>query len=69
MVGVRVEVRGGSAETGYVYTTPDGHFSTTYTFLRGRGTETYRMWAETGKETDYPYAPGSSNRVRVTVRQ
>jgi hypothetical protein len=69
IVFLRVGWRGGSAEIGYVYTSPSGQFSTTYTFLRGRGTETYRFWANTGKESDYPYAPGRSNRVRVTVRQ
>lgn len=69
IVFLHVGWRGGSAEIGYVYTDQFGHFSTKYTFLRGRGTETYRMWATTGAESDYPYAPGRSNRVRVTVRQ
>lgn len=61
--------RGGSAEIGHLNTKPDGRFSTTYTFLRGRGTERYRLWAVTGRESDYPYAPGRSHRVPVTVRQ
>jgi hypothetical protein len=69
IVVLRVGWHGGSAEIGHLNTKPDGRFSTTYTFLRGRGTETYRIWAETVRESDYPYAPGRSNRVRVTVRQ
>ena len=69
IVVLRVGWHGGSAEIGHVNTDTSGRFSTTYTFLRGRGTETYRIWAQTVKETDYPYAPGRSNRVRVTVRQ
>jgi hypothetical protein len=69
IVFLHVGWKGGSAEIGNVYTNGNGRFSTTYTFLRGRGTETYRIWATTGRESDYPYAPGRSNRVRVTVRQ
>jgi hypothetical protein len=69
IVFLRVGWHGGSAYVGHVYTTPNGHFSTRYTFLRGNGTETYRFWATTGREAAYPYAPGRSNRVRVTVRQ
>jgi hypothetical protein len=69
IVFLHVGWRGGSAYVGHVYARPSGHFSTKYTFLRGNGSETYRFWATTGREADYPFAPGRSNRVRVTVRQ
>jgi hypothetical protein len=59
--------RGGSTEIGHLYTRRDGVFRTTYTFLRGNGRETYRLWAATARESDYPYAPSRSRRVRVTV--
>jgi hypothetical protein len=59
--------KGGSTEIGHVYTRRDGRFATSYTFLRGHGTERYQFWATSLHEADYPYAPGSSNRVRVKV--
>ncbi len=58
---------GGSTEIGHLYARQDGKFSGQYTFLRGNGTETYRLWAATARESDYPYAPASSRRVSVTV--
>jgi hypothetical protein len=58
---------GGSTEIGHLYARTDGRFTGRYTFLRGNGTETYKLWAETARESDYPYAPGSSRRVSVTV--
>lgn len=58
---------GGSTEIGHLYTAGDGSFRSHYTFLRGNGTETYRLWAATAKESDYPYAPGRSRQVAVTV--
>jgi hypothetical protein len=58
---------GGSTEIGHLYTRLDGRFSSKYTFLRGNGTETYRLWAETARESDYPYAPGRSHSAAVTV--
>ena len=42
---------GGSTEIGHRYTGPEGRFSTPYTFLRGNGTETYRLWAATARES------------------
>jgi hypothetical protein len=60
--------RGGSTEIGHLYTHADGRFSSRYTFLRGNGTERYRLWATTARESDYPYAPGRSRNVMVTVR-
>jgi hypothetical protein len=59
--------RGGSAEIGHLYTRPDGTFASGYTFLRGNGTETYRLWATSARESDYPYAPGRSRSESVTV--
>jgi hypothetical protein len=58
---------GGSTEIGHLYTQRNGRFNSPYTFLRGNGTETYWLWAETARESDYPYAAGGSRRVRVTV--
>ena len=37
-------------EIGHLYTKPDGTFRGTYTFLRGNGTETYKLWAKTARE-------------------
>jgi hypothetical protein len=59
---------GGSTEIGHLYAPRDGRFRSKYTFLRGNGTETYRLWAETARESDYPYAPARSRSVPVTVR-
>jgi hypothetical protein len=61
--------RGGSTEIGYVYTGPGprGRFSSNYTFHQGRGTQNYKFWAATGRETDYPYVPDHSKHVSVTV--
>ncbi|MBV9838258.1 MAG: hypothetical protein JO156_09065 [Solirubrobacterales bacterium] len=58
---------GGSTEIGHVYTATNGSFRASYTFLRGTGTETYRLWAATARESDYPYAVGTSNQATVTV--
>jgi hypothetical protein len=69
IVFLHVGWHSGSAYVGHVYTAADGRFGTKYTFLRGRGTETYRFWATTGRETVFPFAPGRSNHIRVTVRQ
>ena len=59
--------RGGSTEIGHLYARRNGSFHSTYTFLRGNGTETYRIWAATARESDYPYAPSRSRRASVTV--
>ena len=60
---------GGATEIGHLYTAQDGSFSSRYTFLRGNGTETYRLWAASVRESDYPFAPARSRPVRVSVRQ
>ncbi len=58
---------GGSAEIGHLYARPNGRFASTYTFLRGNGTETYRLWATTARESDYPFAPARSRPTTVKV--
>jgi hypothetical protein len=62
-----VRWRGGSAETGHLYVQPGGRFNSTYSFRPGTGHERYTFWAVTLRESDYPYAPARSNRVRVKV--
>ena len=59
--------QGGSAEIGHLYASRDGRFKSTYTFLRGNGTETYRLWATTARESDYPFAPARSRPTMVKV--
>jgi hypothetical protein len=59
--------RGGSAYIGALYSGSSGRFSGTYHFLSGKGTAMYSIWATSARESDYPYAPASSNRITVTV--
>ncbi len=68
LVVLRIGWRGGSTEIGHLYTRRDGSFASGYTFLRGNGTETYRLWVTTARESDYPFAPGSSRREPVIVK-
>lgn len=67
LVVLRIGWRGGSAEIGHVYSGHSGRFSARYTFLRGSGSEIYRIWAQSAKETDYPFTPALSRRVRIHV--
>jgi hypothetical protein len=67
VVVLRIAWKGGATEIGHLYARRDGRFRDTYTFLRGSGTQTYELWATTGSESDYPFAPGRSRRVSVTV--
>ncbi len=69
VVVLRIGWKGGSTEIGHLYTARDGSFASTYTFLRGNGTETYHLWAATARESDYPFAPARSPSVQVTVHQ
>jgi hypothetical protein len=69
LVILHVGWRGGSTEIGHLYTDQMGRFRTRYTFLRGNGTVSYRLWATSAHETDYPYVPSRSRKVSVTVRQ
>ncbi len=68
LVMLRIGWPGGSTEIGHLYTRRNGRFGSTYTFLRGNGTETYELWAETATESDYPYATSRSEKVAVTVK-
>jgi hypothetical protein len=68
LVALHIGWRGGSASIGQVYTRAGGRFRTPYTFLRGTGTATYRIWATTATESGYPYAAGTSPRAQITVR-
>jgi hypothetical protein len=67
LIVLRIGWSGGSAEIGHLYTHRDGSFSSRYTFLRGNGTETYRLWATTVRESGYPYTPGRSRSQSVAV--
>ena len=58
---------GGSTEIGHLYAARNGRFHSRYTFLRGNGTERYRLWAETATESDYPYTTSRSPSTTVTV--
>ncbi len=69
LVVLRIGWKGGSTEIGHLYTARNGTFRSTYTFLRGNGSETYHLWAATAKESDYPFAPARSPSVKVTVDQ
>ena len=69
LVILHVGWNGGSTEIGHLYTDRSGRFHTRYTFLRGNGEVTYRLWATSARETDYPYVPSRSRRISVTVRQ
>ena len=69
LVLLRIGWAGGSTEIGHVITDASGRFHATYTFLRGNGTEHYWIWAESARESDYPFAPSSSQRVPITVTQ
>jgi hypothetical protein len=65
---LRIGWHGGSTEIGHVTTNSAGRFKARYTFLRGNGTVTYRLWATTAHESDYPFVPSRSRKVAVTVR-
>jgi hypothetical protein len=68
LVTLHIGWSGGSAEIGQVYARRHGRFRTPYTFLRGTGSQSYRIWATTVRESDYPYAPGTSSPATITVR-
>jgi hypothetical protein len=60
---------GGHAEIGHLYTDRRGRFAAPYQFLRGNGTVRYWIWAESAKESDYPYAPATSGSIPIVVSQ
>lgn len=67
MVVLWIGWKGGHTEIGHVYAHADGRFSTPYTFLRGNGTEGYRLWASSARESDYPYTSSVSRQVKIIV--
>jgi hypothetical protein len=69
LVLLRIGWPGGSTEIGHVMTDSSGRFSAPYTFLRGSGTEHYWIWAQSARESDYPFAPAESRQIPITVTQ
>ncbi len=67
LVVLKIGYDGGTAEIGHVETTRRGRFSVPYHFLRGSGHDVYRLWAETVAESGYPFAPGRSRDVAISV--
>jgi hypothetical protein len=67
LVELHVGWHGGSTEIGHVYADQHGRFHTKYTFLRGSGTQTYRFWATSASESDYPYATSQSRKIPIRV--
>jgi hypothetical protein len=67
LVVLKIGWHGGSAEIGQVYTDAAGRFFARYTFLRGTGSETYRIWAQTVRESDYPFSPARTGGIKVSV--
>lgn len=67
LVVLKIGYDGGTAEIGHVRTTRRGRFSARYHFLHGSGNAVYRLWAETVAESGYPFAPGRSPSVAVSV--
>lgn len=59
--------KGGSTEIGHLYARRGGKFRSRYTFLNGNGSETYRLWAATARESDYPWASSRSRKTTVVV--
>jgi hypothetical protein len=67
LVVLKIGWRGGAAEIGHVYTNAAGRFWASYTFLRGTGSENYRIWGQTVRESDYPFSPARTKRIRIWV--
>ena len=62
-----IGVDGLSAIQGIPNIAPDGRFSVSYRFDPGSGVVPFWFMLSTLAETDYPFAPGHSRRVSVTV--
>jgi hypothetical protein len=67
-VYIHVAVRGLCCDIIHLTSGRRGGFGYTYTFARGSGTFTYRFWAGSVSEADYPYAANRSRVIWVTVR-
>jgi hypothetical protein len=67
-VYIHVAVRGLCCDIIHLTTTRSGHFRYAYTFDGGSGTYTYRFWAGSVAEADYPFAANESKVLIITVR-
>ena len=67
LLRLRIGAEGISTTVGIPDITPDGRFTTSFTFNPGQGVVDYWFSVSTLREADYPYAPGSSPRVGVAV--
>lgn len=67
LVVFRASYPSGSSKIGHVYTGADGRFVTRFTFLHGYGSASYQFWASTASQSDYPFAPGTSEKIAVFV--
>ena len=66
-VFLHVAVRGLCCDIIHLTAGPRGRFGYTYTFVGGGGPYTYRFWAASVGEADYPYAANRSSVLTVTV--
>lgn len=62
-----VGIPGLSKIQGIPSVSPDGHFTTTYTFAHAYGVVRFWLMVSSLPEADFPYAPAHSPRVVVTV--
>ncbi len=67
LLRLRIGAEGISSTVGIPDIAPDGRFQTTWTFHPGVGVVSYWFSVSTLNEADYPFAPGSSPHVTVTV--
>jgi len=67
LLRLRIGAEGYYSTVGIPDVQPDGRFHTTFTFHSGTGVVHYWFSVSTLNEADYPYIPGSSPRVGVTV--
>lgn len=67
LLRLRIGAEGISSTVGIPDIAPNGRFHTTWTFHPGVGVVSYWFSVSTLNEADYPFAPGSSPRVTVTV--
>jgi hypothetical protein len=67
LLRLRIGVEGVKETVGIPNIASNGRFGTTWTFSPGRGVVHYWFSVSTLGESDYPFAPGSSRRVYVTV--
>jgi hypothetical protein len=69
-IGFRGKVGRHTRKFGDTQTDGNGRFRLSYRFPAGGPSRTYPVWVRIGADgRDYPYLPGLSNRVHVTVRR